>query len=288
MRLSSSHPAPGITVELSGGLGNQLFQYATARSLAINKGVDLTLDISFYDVRRHRSFDLGQLPVHCGIGTTADTPRWLQKARRLGRKMLRIDPPEYREPHFHFDPHLFDVSTPIRLRGYFQSPKYFEEHAQTIRAELQPPAPKDEESQKLSQLIEGTEAVSLHVRRGDYVTNAKARQTFHQCSVEYYSRAMKHFDGPFVVISDDIQWAMQNLPRTQDLVFTGQQQPRSTLADLWLMTQTKHHIIANSTFSWWGAWLSSHRDGRTVAPRNWFLTSEYSTKDLLPAKWLQE
>lgn len=288
MRVNSSHLAPGITVQLSGGLGNQLFQYATARSLAISKGVDLTLDVSFYDARRHRSFELAQLPIHCSIGVTSDAPRWLQKARRLGRKLLRIDSPEYREPHFHFDSGLSDVPIPVRLQGYFQSPRYFEEHAQTIRAELQPPVAQDEESRRLAKLIEGTEAVSLHVRRGDYVTNAKARQTFHQCTVEYYSRAMNHFDGPFIVISDDIQWAMQNLPRAQDLVFTGQHQPRSTLADLWLMTQTRHHIIANSTFSWWGAWLSTQTEGRTVAPRDWFLTSEYSTKDLLPADWLQE
>lgn len=286
--VSTNSIAPSVTVRTSGGLGNQLFQYAVGRSLAISRGTKLVLDASFYDPRRHRRFELDQFPIQAEVKNYSRDFRMVRQAKALGKKLLRADPPKYREPHFHFDASLLAVKLPVILDGYFQSPRYFEQHADVIRSELSPPQPLDAESAELGGVLRHPDSVTLHVRRGDYVSNPKARETFHECSATYYQDALERIpgNGPVVVVSDDIEWARENLPRTREMYFAGERMARSGLADLWLMTQGEHHIIANSTFSWWGAWLSLKRTGTTVAPRNWFRTLQYDTRDLLPAEWI--
>lgn len=285
--VSANSNVPCVTVRTSGGLGNQLFQYAVGRSLAITRGAKLVLDATFYDPRRHRRFELDQFPIEAEVRNYSQNCRIVRQAKAFGKKLFRVDPPEYREPHFHFDPSLLAVRLPVVLAGYFQSPRYFELHADLIRRELAPPQPLDAESLELAEVLCHQDSVTLHVRRGDYVSNPKARETFYECSAKYYQDALQRVpgNGPVVVVSDDISWARENLPRTRPMHFAGEKGARSGLADLWLMAQGKHHIIANSTFSWWGAWLSTTCTGTTVAPRHWFRTSKYDTRDLLPKEW---
>jgi len=279
----------GITVKISGGLGNQLFQYAAARSLALEKNADLILDASFYDSGRHRSFDLERFSIQPKAVTRGAGPRWISHLKALGTRLLRLDHPQYHEPHHHFDQDVFDLQPPCGLHGYFQSVLYFQRHASTIHRELQPPAAADVESLALSGMMGQSEAVSLHVRRGDYVTNARARQIFCECGPEYYERALDLIpeSGPVLVFSDDPAWCRQRLPRKRELIFVGEQGSRDGVADLWLMTQASHHIIANSTFSWWGAWLSGNRKGLKIAPERWFCERNERARDLVPQEWIR-
>lgn len=274
-----------VTVAINGGLGNQLFQYAAARALAARCAAVLVLDLTFYNNRRHRRFELDAFPIEIS-GVIGDG------GNRFGKRLSswisrKRDGVVYHEPHFHYDPAFEIVAAPVRLEGYFPSPRYFAGHEAVVRRELTPPAAEDEESHTLAPLIGGGDATSLHVRRGDYVSRPKINQLMGTCSMAYYEAALARIpgNGTVFVFSDDIAWAKAHLPQTRRMIFVGEAPPRSGLADLWLMTLARHHIIANSSFSWWGAWLAQRQDGETIAPARWFANSPHDEKDLLPTNW---
>ena len=271
-----------VTVEITGGLGNQMFQYAAARSLALRLDAPLRLDLGFYRAGRHRTFELDRLAVPPALLREAPASR----LARLAGRLLGQGGASYEEPHFHYDPAFAALSAPVRLKGYFQSPRYFEAHADTIRSELMPPAASDAESRDLAAVLSAAESVALHIRRGDYVTSAKAQAIYAQCTLGYYAEALSRLpgDGPVVVFSDDIAWARANLSSPRRLVFAGEKAPRDGLADLHLMTRARHHVIANSSFSWWGAWLAGE-DGVTIAPDRWFNDPAVRDGDLFPPRW---
>ena len=277
--------ARSVTVAIRGGLGNQMFQYAAARALAARCDAGLVLDLSFYNDRRHRRFELDAFPIEIA-GVTGEG------SNGIGRRLSRWIGGErggavYREPHFHYDPAFEALTTPVRLEGYFPSPRYFAGYEAIIRHDLAPPAAEDAESRRLAPLIGGDDTTSLHVRRGDYVSRPKINRLMGTCSTAYYEAALARTpeNGTVFVFSDDIAWARANLPQTRPMTFVGEEAPRSGLADLWLMTLARHHIIANSSFSWWGAWLAQRQDGVTIAPTPWFASSAHAEKDLLPAHW---
>lgn len=271
-----------VTVAISGGLGNQMFQYAAARALALRSGAEVRLDLSFYHKRRHRQFELNAFPI---VATEAEAARAGFWARVAGSRPT----PRYRESGHRFDPTLLERALPIVLEGYFQSARYFEGSAEAIRRELAPPAAQDSESLAIAQAMRDANSASLHVRRGDYVSNARANATHGTCSVDYYRRAMEQLpgNGPVFVFSDDIDWAQANLPDVRRLVFVGKTAPRSGLADLWLMTLAQHHIVANSSFSWWGAWLAEPGHGTTFAPARWFADTTLDDTDMVPPEWIR-
>jgi hypothetical protein len=120
--------------------------------------------------------------------------------------------------------------------------------------------------------------------------NARANATHGTCSVDYYRDAMGQLpgNGPVFVFSDDIDWARANLPDVRRLVFVGEGgAPRSGLADLWLMTLAQHHLVANSSFSWWGAWLAEPGRGTTFAPARWFADTALDDADMVPPEWIR-
>ncbi len=281
-----------VTIGLSGGLGNQLFQYAAARSLALKNNCDLVLDTGFFDSRRHRRFELQCFPIRARLVGKPDQARW----QRLIQSMLhsltaKSSEPVYSEPHMHFDSAWKTLAAPITLKGYFQSPKYFEEHAKVIRSELTPSEPNDAESLRMERILAEPESVSIHVRRGDYISNPSAKQIYCECTPEYYRTALAHLPGtgPVVFFSDDIAWTKSNLVIPgRDCFWVGENGTRSGVSDMWLMSKANHHIIANSTFSWWGAWLSLRDDGMTVAPKAWFRDSNIRCVDLIPGDWVRQ
>ncbi len=288
MTVASQTVAP-VTVQISGGLGNQLFQYAAARALALASGAQLILDAHFFDQGRHRQFELSQFPIQGTVIGHYQAPRLLRGPVNLLRKLRKVRLKNYQEPHFHFDPSFEQVRGPVYLKGYFQSPRYFESAAATVHKELQPPQATDHESLELADLLSHSNSISLHVRRGDYVKNPAAAQLFHSCSLDYYQQALEQLpvDGPVVVFSDDVEWVRQNLPTDARFRLAGTQGPRTGLADLWLMSKAEHHVIANSTFSWWGAWLGSSASGQTIAPRLWFRDPNWDCRDLIPNDWIR-
>ncbi len=273
-----------VTVALTGGLGNQMFQYAAARALAERCAAGLTLDLAFYNDRRHRQFELDAFPIDItGVIGSGD--------RGFSNRLLNWFSPRreavYREPHFHYDPAFESLTAPVRLEGYFASPRYFAGHEAIVRRELTPPAAEDAESQRLAAQIGSGAATALHVRRGDYVSQPKVSRLMGTSSLAYYAAALERIpaDSTVFVFSDDIAWAKAHLPQLRPMIFVGEESTRPAIADLWLMTLARHHIIANSSFSWWGAWLAHEQDGETIAPAKWFADATHDDKDLLPANW---
>lgn len=280
-----------ITVSMSGGLGNQMFQYAAARSLALKSGSELCLDLAFYDPRRHRSYELGVFPLapHRLIAPPAG---WFfaRLRRAVSPALAQIHSNgtgHYREPHYHYDPAFESLKPPVHIRGYFQSPRYFADHAPNLRVELAPPEPWDQESREIARQMQGQEAAAVHIRRGDYVSNPKTNRQYFLCDSDYYTAAMAAVpaDTCFFVFSDDIPWAKAHLPPSRRIVFVGGDHRRPALADLWLMARARHHIIANSTLSWWGAWLAGPGTGVTIAPARWFKKPGIVDRDLIPGEW---
>lgn len=272
-------------VVLSGGLGNQMFQYAAAAAVAARTNADVEIDSSFYQKRhrRHRSLELTAFPI---TGRIAEG----RSSTFLGALKSRLRFPagdskaHYHEPHFHFDRGSLDLRAPVSMQGYFQSEKYFESISVDIRKQFRVPQPADPRIRDLKRLLE--EACSLHVRRGDYVSKPKNRGIYAECTLQYYRDAIDRLPSgiPIFVFSDDPDWVRQNLNLGRELLFP---EANSAMEDLWLMTQARHHVIANSTFSWWGAWLSRDGDGITIAPRQWFCDSAMNDADLIPEPWIR-
>lgn len=271
---------PKVIATITGGLGNQLFQYAAGLALAQRTNAELVLDLSFYGKARHRAFELGLL------GVTA--PSLAETRRGLFARLLEPRPPVFCEAGFQYDPRFAGLAAPATLRGYFQSARYFAGQEDSVRAAIRVPEPADAETARIMAWLGGRDFASLHVRRGDYVSVSNATQ-YDTCGPDYYMRALGRLPQgiPVVVFSDDIGWAKTNLPDREDMTHAGQETPRSGLADLWLMTRASHHIIANSTFSWWGAFLAGRNDGIVLAPSRWFGNPSIDTRDILPERWVR-
>jgi Glycosyl transferase family 11 len=286
-----------IIVRLCGGLGNQLFQYAAGRRLASVRSAELVLDLGWYtrtpSSDTPRVYELGYYPIKARL-TTPTEALWsrLHEGRLLRR--LPILPRRWRhwsEKTFEFDARVLDLPDNTYLDGYWQSHRYFEEIADSIRTELSPIKNFGTQDEKVASLIAAGNAVSVHVRRGDYVNHQAALQNHGLCSIEYYKAAVAkvllHVDQPhFFVFSDDPVWTRENLPLPGLATFVDHNGPATAFQDLRLMSLCDHQITANSSFSWWGAWLNSRPNKIVVTPQQWF-ADQRNTQSLRPDNWIR-
>lgn len=289
-----------IYASLIGGLGNQMFQYAAARSLAVAAGQPLYLDISdFEDYPLHNGFELSRV-----FGGTFELADERQIERMLGwrgycpvRKMLkRSQMSLFRsnrfvvEPHFHYWPDIFKLPADCYLVGYWQSERYFKSIADKIRQDFTFKADLSEVNEDLAGQISQCNSISLHIRRGDYANNAKTNKKHGNIPLSYYQKSIsliaeKVATPNYFVFSDDIVWAKENLKTPFPCQFIGHNQCIDSYIDMQLMSLCKHHIIANSSFSWWGAWLNPSKDKTVIAPKKWF-ANDNDVSDLFPQHWM--
>lgn len=290
-----------LIVKVNGGLGNQLFQYAAGRALADRVGARLLLDLSFFDLpagaHTPRAFELDRFNTRFERATENDLRPYVAMARNrwLGRsaRLLPFLFPHRRHHErtlFIYEPALRTLSKDTYLDGHWQSEQYFADSAGTIREDLRCIEPIGEANQAMLDAMKAVTPVSLHVRRGDYVTRSDANAVHGTCSIEYYERAMKEIvahtpDSVFHVFSDDANWARANLPKLRPMIFVTHNTGVSDHFDLLLMAACKHHIIANSSFSWWGAWLNPNPTKQVIAPLRWFRDPAVDTRDLIPHGW---
>ena len=195
------------------------------------------------------------------------------------------------EPHYHFSADFFKIKKDAYLQGYWQSEKYFYDIRDILLNELTLKFDPDRDNKKHLKDIINSESVSIHVRRGDYVKNPHTRAYHGICSLDYYKRALKKIgslvENPkYYVFSDDPDWTKENLKIKGKVVFIINNSNKE-YEDLRLMRACKHNIIANSTFSWWGAWLGEYKNKIVIAPEKWFLTKENNYKDIVPDRWLK-
>jgi Glycosyl transferase family 11 len=285
-----------IAVALGGGVGNQLFQYATARALALRLAVPLMVDDRQY---RRRSWPVYALEAFAIAAAPPDEkllPRydhgfWPGLAVRfLGRGgRFRI----FSEAGFAFDETVLSLHDWTYLRGNFQSPLYFVDQETTLRRDLAFVAPMDAANHAVADEIAGTMAVSLHIRRGDYVTNPRANRVHGTVDLDFYARAAELIASrcdstpTFFVFSDDPAWVAENLKLRFAVRPVVHNHPERGTEDLRLMALCAHHIVANSSFSWWGAWLNPASDKIVVAPRGWFRDPTKDVGALMPPEWIR-
>lgn len=288
-----------IIVKLRGGLGNQLFQYSLGRHLAYRNKSCLKLDVSELSSDPQRTYRLGFFNVVEDFVRTEDLRMFLaHNATNIGRFFERLKRrllPQYfpkiiNEHSFRFDPDILKVKGPSLLNGYWQSEKYFVEIAELLRQDLvlKPTIPEANRA-TLSAMMK-VNSVSIHVRRGDYVTNAKTNSYHGVLPLDYFRRAIRTIEervsDPFYFIfSDDIAWVRENI-KIDNSIVVDSNSPDVEYEDLRLMASCKHNIIANSSFSWWGAWLNKNPEKIVVAPRNWFAV-DVDSSDLVPPGWIR-
>lgn len=287
-----------IISRITSGLGNQLFQYAAARQLSLKNHTELYLDLSYYryqyETDTPRVFKLSHFSIP--YRELQDSfVQYLSKATKLLPN--RSLPPLclfLKEKHFHVDESVLSARARcITLDGFWQSETYFRGSAEIIRRELTLSTIPSPEFNGYAAQIAGTPMpVSMHVRRGDYVNHPEFSKTFGFVGTDYYTQALEQLkaqvDNPTLfVFSDDKEWVRQNLVLPANTVFVENSGPDSDVADLVLMSRCYHHIIANSSFSWWGAWLNPRENKLVITPKQWYKKQPtWNTKDLLPAAWL--
>lgn len=283
-----------IIVKLIGGLGNQLFQYAAGRTLAYINNTELKLDVTGFSENKLRNFELFNFNIDAEFAKIEEINSLLP-AHNFEKAFQYISPARrksyYRERQFRFDKRVLKLGNRVYLKGYFQSENYFFPAKELIRKELSlKPAITDHLSDTAA-FLQHQPSVSVHIRRGDMSADSLTNQYHGLVPVSYYKEAisrMKEYHGSpvFYIFSDDIAWARENLP-LENAVYASGELSKNHLEDFYLMSRCRHHIIANSSFSWWAAWLNDYPDKKVIAPKNWFNKGPKDTQDLIPQGWLR-
>jgi hypothetical protein len=281
-----------IIIRLKGGLGNQLFQYSAGRQLSIKQNVPLKFDFSFLDAEptnyTKRYLELDKFNIN--IETASE--KEIKIIRRQRWRNIFV-PTWIKERETDCYDKFSRAGKNCYLDGYFQSEKYFINISEQIRNELIFRDSLLNEDWAEKKYIKFSNSVSLHFRRSDYVSNLNANQVHGVCSMDYYQKAIRMIvekvENPqFFIFSDDIQWVMQNFKTDYPSVFV-EKKDENLHSDFQLMSLCKHNIIANSSYSWWAAWLNKNENKIVIAPEKWYANKKKQSKigNLLPEKWLK-
>jgi len=285
-----------IIVRFNGGIGNQMFQYALAKRLALKFGVDIYADLQDYKTNHGHPFGLELFGFNLPSSNKKDLALFdsfnnNNIAFRIKRLFLK--PVLIKEQKFTYDSQVLEKASKYSyLDGYWQSEKYFIEVRKDLIKDFEFIHEPSSETKNILEVIKNTNSVAVHFRRGDYVTNPSTLKFHGICSRDYYHRSFVHMNKSiekpnYFVFSDDIEWVKNNLNISGNINYIEHTNVQSSWEDLLMMKNCKHNIIANSTFSWWGAWLGD-QDGRIViAPNKWFANKEIDDSDIVPDRWLR-
>lgn len=292
-----------IITRLIGGLGNQMFQYAIARSIAHVNKTDIKLDVSVYEshegwIALPRHYELKNLNIIENVANMREIEEIKGKNRRFQsilekipfRSSNRLNCYYKEKEEFYCDSKVFGLKGSIYLEGYFQTEKYFKNIEELIKNDFMVRTEADETNQSLLDKIRSSNAVAVHVRRGD---NTPTDSIHGVCSSNYYRKGIEIIaeeiaDPHFFIFSNDAKWAKRNLQTHFPSTYVSHNGIDKGYEDMRLMRNCKHFLIANSTFSWWGAWLSRNPDKIVLAPKRWFKKPGYrNTRDLIPESWRQ-
>jgi hypothetical protein len=290
-----------IISHLIGGLGNQMFQYAASRALSLERDVPLYLDVQdFKGYALHNGYELSRVfNINTQLAGNAELKQVLgwRAYSPIRKKLYRPQLSKFRGKRMFVDTQfstwrqIKEVPNDCYLMGNWQTEHYFKDFQEVIRADFSFRLPLADRNAALAEQISSDVAVSLHVRRGDYVANPSSLAFHGLCSLDYYRRAIDYISARvanpvFYIFSDDIPWVRENLHLESPCHYIDHNKGDESYNDMRLMSLCKHHIIANSSFSWWGAWLNPRTDKIVVAPQRWVL-SDFDTSDIVPASWVK-
>jgi len=297
-----------ITVKLSGGLGNQMFQYATAKALALKKNTQVKLDLTTLNHRLpmrdyvFRTYDLDLFNIKVKLSFLSRFSKFgknvafiLAKIKTLLKEKFFPKSIFKEKEYYFFDPEIFNQKNNVYLDGFWQSYRYFEDYQEEIRGEFSSFPEFSEQAKELSELIINNESVCIGIRRGDYVSNPNNVKFFGILPLTYFQQGIdlikqKITNPYFFIFTDDIDWCRENFDLSENVFFvTADYNGERYIDKFHLMTLCKHFIIANSTYSWWPAWLSANQNKIVIAPKNWLADQKFNnyTKDLIPADWIR-
>lgn len=292
-----------ITVRFQGGLGNQMFQYCIYRVFE-TQGKEVQADIFYYTQHNlAMPFELDCVFPHINLIYSSIENQYAKVAcnpkRRTILKILNYlqfilftDRLNYfyeiREGYF--NRYIFNIKNGF-LEGFWQSEKYFSHIQEDIRKNFQFKHITDKKVLSYSKLIQETNSVSIHIRRGDYLSEDNRKLFGGICTNNYYRKAVSYIkskvsDAKFFIFSDDIDWVANHTNVNSDITFVKKTefiQPDNWY-DMYLMSQCKHNIIANSSFSWWSAWLNSNKNKIVISPQNWI--NGKRTPHITPENWI--
>jgi hypothetical protein len=279
-----------------------MFQYAAGRALSILKDTELLLDTSWYESKHSnqpRKYELETFNISAKLlGSRLRNCDFQLRRRRYAylRSLLEAFEVPFAPRHIvdgqnGFDDRLAKAGRNVYLDGYWQSEFYFSDIRDTLLKDFTFRCPPDSVNSAILESISRCSAVCVHVRRGDYLT-AENQNTFGLCGLDYYRTAIDYIrsrvsNPRFFIFSDDPQWVKSQFPDVENITAVTHNVGCKDTEDLRLMMNCQHFIIANSSFSWWAAWLGRCTDKIVVAPNRWFLSSKPSDKDLVPRDWIR-
>jgi hypothetical protein len=284
-----------IYSKIYGGLGNQMFQYAIGKSISIKNNIEFKIDSTRMKNYGLRDFVLNKFNISAAEATNEEIGKfrinkyfdWIaKKSFQMG---LNLNDKFYEKNEFLYDENVF-LNNSIYLQGYWQSYRYFESIRGILLKEFSLSKPFEISNKLILNKIKDCNSVSLHIRRGDYVNNPKNNSLYNVVGLDYYHRAIMYFNenvknAHFFVFSDDLDWAAENLS-IGNSTYVNINSIDTPECDLILMKHCNHNIIANSTFSWWGAWLNESVNKIVIAPSNW-MSNVSDTSELIPAEWIR-
>jgi hypothetical protein len=291
-----------VIIKLQGGLGNQMFQYAFARILAQKNKTTVLLEGSFFERIEKiagftpRTFELAHFNnsyIWCSSSDFISFHK-ISIINKFKKKIGLNYPKIYKEPSFGFQADALSIKSPVYLKGYFQSYKYYIGYEDFIRQLFSFPIDTlDDINKELLSTIKSSNTIAIHIRRGDFVNDTITATHHGSCSLEYYQEAIKllvskNDEFTLVFFSDDNDWVKSQF---KDLayskIFIDHNKNEDSWKDMFLMSSCNHNIIANSSFSWWAAWLNKNSEKRVIAPKKWFTAIEIDTNDLIPTEWIR-
>ncbi len=288
-----------IITHVIGGLGNQMFQYAAGRTLSLALGVPLRLDTQdFEGYKLHNGFELHRIfniDAHLADSSDVRQVLGLRALNPIRRRLIRKEFQKFRGSNFFLDseciyqPQILQVPDNSYLMGNWQSELYFSDIRDIIRSDFSFKSAPLGLNAEVASTLESCNAISLHVRRGDIASNPASLAVHGLCTLDYYQRAVDYVatnvsKPVFIIFSDDMCWVHENLHLDFPCHYIDHNKDLESYNDMRLMSLCRHHIIANSSFSWWGAWLNPRKDKIVVAPKRWFAAAFDST-DIVPSSW---
>lgn len=302
-----------IIVKLIGGLGNQMFQYSLGRALSVKNKTGLKLDISGYGINKLHNYSLSHFNIAESFASKADIEKLLCDPKMLlndpkillekllaqktqpfaSSKRYTAEKKFIAEKCFQFDNKILQLKDNFYLDGYWQSEKYFRGIKNIIYKDFTVKNELSGKDLEIHQIIKEKDSISLHIRRGDYVNNQVTNKVNGTCSLDYYNQsaayiAEKSKKPHFFIFSDDPAWVKDNLKLPYPMTFVNHNNAETNFEDMRLMSLCNHNIIANSSFSWWGAWLNKHKDKIVIAPARWLRDDSKNTRDVIPAGWIKK